>query len=82
MTGETLFQSRIKGSGEVFLEPSFGHYLVFNIENDGLIFDKSAFYCASTGIEIGAKLQSNISSALFGGEGFFKLMQLERGLWY
>lgn len=72
LTGETLFQSRIKGSGEVFLEPSFGHYLVFNIENDGLIFDKSAFYCASTGIEIGAKLQSNISSALFGGEGFFQ----------
>ncbi|MSR17347.1 MAG: AIM24 family protein [Methylococcaceae bacterium] len=72
LTGETLFQSRIKGSGEVFLEPSFGHYLLFNIENDGLIFDKSTFYCASTGIDISAKLQSNISSALFGGEGFFQ----------
>jgi uncharacterized protein (AIM24 family) len=72
LTGETLFQSRIKGSGEVFLEPSFGHYLLFNIENDGLIFDKKAFYCASHGIEVSAKLQSNISSALFGGEGFFQ----------
>lgn len=72
LTGETLFQSRIKGTGEVFLEPSFGHYLLFNIENDSLIFDKSAFYCASGNIEISAKLQSNISSALFGGEGFFQ----------
>lgn len=72
LSGETLFQSRIKGSGEIFLEPSFGHYLLFNIENDGLIFDKSSFYCASGGIEVSAKLQSNISSALFGGEGFFQ----------
>lgn len=72
LTGETLFQSRIKGSGEVFLEPSFGHFSLFNIENDSLIFDKSSFYCASSGIEISAKLQSNISSALFGGEGFFQ----------
>jgi uncharacterized protein (AIM24 family) len=80
LTGETLFQSRIKGSGEVFLEPSFGHYLLFNIENDGLIFDKSSFYCASHGIEVSAKLQSNISSALFGGEGFFQTQACGTGV--
>ena len=80
LTGETLFQSRIKGSGEVFLEPSFGHYLLFNIENDALIFDKSSFYCASGGIEVSAKLQSNISSALFGGEGFFQTQASGTGI--
>lgn len=80
LSGETLFQSRIKGSGEIFLEPSFGHYLLFNIENDGLIFDKSSFYCASGGIEVSAKLQSNISSALFGGEGFFQTQASGTGI--
>ncbi len=80
LTGETLFQSRIKGSGEVFLEPSFGHYLLFNIENDGLIFDKNSFYCASSGIDVSAKLQSNISSALFGGEGFFQTQAKGTGI--
>lgn len=80
LTGETLFQSRIKGSGEVFLEPSFGHFSLFNIENDALIFDKSSFYCASAGIEISAKLQSNISSALFGGEGFFQTQAAGTGV--
>ncbi len=80
LTGETLFQSRIKGSGEVFLEPSFGHYLLFNIENDALIFDNSAFCCASHGIEVSAKLQSNISSALFGGEGFFQTQAAGTGV--
>jgi uncharacterized protein (AIM24 family) len=72
ITGETLFQSQITGTGEVFLEPSFGHYLLFNINDDALIFDKGAFYCASFGMEVSAKMQKNISSALFGGEGLFQ----------
>jgi len=72
MTGETLFQSRIKGTGEIYLEPTFGHFLLFNIDNDALIFDKGAFYCASSQLEVSAKMQQNVSSALFGGEGFFQ----------
>jgi uncharacterized protein (AIM24 family) len=72
MTGETLFQSSIKGTGEVYLEPTFGHYLLFNIDNDALIFDKGAFYCASANLEVSAKIQQNVSSALFGGEGLFQ----------
>lgn len=72
MTGETLFQSRIKGTGEIYLEPTFGHYLLFNIDDDALIVDKGAFYCASANLDVSAKLQGNISSALFGGEGLFQ----------
>lgn len=71
-TGETLFQSRIKGTGEVYLEPTFGHYSLFNIEDDALVVDKGAFYCASAGLNVSAKLQGNVSSALFGGEGLFQ----------
>ncbi len=71
-TGETLFQSRIKGTGEIYLEPSFGYYSLFNIDDDALIVDKGAFYCASAGLEVSAKMQSNVSSALLGGEGLFQ----------
>ena len=72
MTGETLFQSRIKGSGEIYLEPGFGHYLLVNVDSDALIFDKGVFHCATAGLEVSAKMQQNVSSALFGGEGFFQ----------
>lgn len=72
MTGETLFQSRIKGTGEIYLEPGFGHYLLVNIDNDALIFDKGVFHCASASLEVSPKMQQNVSSALFGGEGFFQ----------
>lgn len=72
LSGETLFQSTIKGTGEVYLEPSFGNYLLFDLENDSLVFDKGTFCCGSSKIEIAAKLQKNISSAVFGGEGLFQ----------
>ena len=71
-SGETLFQSRIMGKGEVFLEPTFGHYLVFNLENDSVVVDKGAFFCCTGNMSVTAKLQSNVSSALFGGEGLFQ----------
>jgi uncharacterized protein (AIM24 family) len=80
IAGETLFQSRIEGSGEVFLEPSFGHFLLFNLSNDALIFDKTAFYCASATLEVSAKMQQNISSALFGGEGLFQTQAKGSGI--
>lgn len=72
VTGETLFQSKISGSGEVFLEPTFGHFMLVQIEDEALVVDKGAFYCASAGLAVTAVLQRNISSALFGGEGFFQ----------
>lgn len=80
ITGETLFQSKIVGTGEVFLEPTFGHYLLFNINDDALIFDKGAFYCASADMEVSAKMQKNISSAIFGGEGFFQTQAKGTGI--
>ena len=72
MSGETLFQTKISGTGDIYLEPTFGYYIIINIDDDALIFDKGSYWCSSTGIKVGAKAQKNISSALFGGEGFFQ----------
>lgn len=71
-TGETLFQSTISGTGEIHLEPTFGHFLILEIDNDSVIVDTGSFFAASEGIEVSAKIQRNISSALFGGEGLFQ----------
>ncbi|HRD91662.1 MAG TPA: AIM24 family protein [Accumulibacter sp.] len=71
-TGETLFQSTIGGTGEVYLEPSFGHRAPFDLERDAPVFDRGAFCCAGAGIAVSARLQKTLSGALFGGEGFFQ----------
>ena len=73
-SGESFFVNEIHGTGEIYLEPTFGHFLLHNIEegDDGIICDKKMFYAGTNNLDIGASLQKNVSSALFGGEGLWQ----------
>jgi len=74
VTGETFFVNEIHGSGEIYLEPTFGHFLLQTVapQDVALIVDKSLFYAGTSGLDISAVLQKQVSSALFGGEGLFQ----------
>jgi uncharacterized protein (AIM24 family) len=72
LSGESFFVNEIHGSGDVFLEPSFGHFLLVEIEDDEVIVDKSMFYAGSGSLDISAAAQRNLSSAALGGEGLFQ----------
>lgn len=73
LSGETFFVNEIHGTGEIWLEPTFGHFLLHPLtQGEGVIVDKSLFYAGTTGLDISAYTQRNVSSALFGGEGFFQ----------
>ncbi|AIY78851.1 AIM24 family protein [Clostridium botulinum] len=69
LTGETMFKPVYKGSGEIFLEPSFGHFALIELEDDEIIVDDGLFCACEDGIEVGASLQRNISSTFLGNEG-------------
>ena len=72
LTGEGAFNPTYSGTGEVYLEPSFGHFILVELNNETMICDKGMFYAADSGIEVSVAVQSNISSAVFGGEGLFQ----------
>ena len=72
LTGEKAFKPIYSGTGEIYLEPSFGHYAVLYMDNEEIVVDKGVFYCCEPSIETGIAVQKNISSAVFGGEGFFQ----------
>lgn len=74
LSGETFFVNEIHGSGEIYLEPTFGHFFLnrINPEDDAIIVDKGIFYGGTAGLDVGSHMQRNISSALFGGEGVFQ----------
>jgi len=74
VSGETFFVNEIVGSGEIYFEPTFGHFMLQKVDKNegGLIVDRSLFYAGTQGLDISAVIQKNISSALFGGEGFFQ----------
>ncbi len=74
LSGESMFVSEVHGTGEVYLEPSFGHFLLYRIQEQdrAIIIDKGLFYAGTAGLDIKASMQKNLSSALFGGEGLFQ----------
>lgn len=72
LTGETAYVTEISGSGEVYLEPGFGHYFMLQLTNEEYIADKGIFVASTNGVSSGMAMQKNVSSALFGGEGFFQ----------
>jgi uncharacterized protein (AIM24 family) len=74
VSGESFFVSQIHGTGEIYLEPTFGHFFLHRIDKNegGVIVDKSLFYAGTAGLDISSAAQKNVSSALFGGEGLFQ----------
>ncbi|AAM05996.1 AIM24 family protein [Methanosarcina acetivorans] len=72
LTNESTFKPVYKGTGEIFLEPSFSHYVLMHLENESIVVDKGIFYCCEEGMEIGVASQKNLSSGLLGGEGWFQ----------
>ena len=72
LTGETMFKPTYEGTGEVFLEPSFGHYALIELEDEEIIVDDGLFYACEEEIEVGATMQKSISSSIFGNEGLYQ----------
>ena len=73
-TGESLFMSyyTAQGPAEIAFTSSFPGRIVAKELRAGesVICQKSAFLCATAGVELSAHLQKRIGAGLLGGEGF------------
>lgn len=72
LTNESAFTPTYSGTGELFLEPSFSHFILMELDNDSITVDKGMFYCCENGVSVEVISQKNLSSGLFGGEGWFQ----------
>ena len=72
LTGETAFKPTYSGTGEIFLEPSFGHFALIELEDDEIIVSDNMFYACEEGIDVNAAMQKNVSSAFLGNEGLYQ----------
>jgi len=72
LTGETTFKPYYFGTGEIFLEPSFGHFALIELEDDEIVVDDGMFYASEEEVEVGVGSQKNVSSSLLGKEGLFQ----------
>jgi len=72
LTNESTFKPVYSGVGEVYLEPTFGHFLIYHLNNEEIIVDKGLFYCCESTVKVGVAAQTSISAAVKGGEGLFQ----------
>jgi uncharacterized protein (AIM24 family) len=72
LIGETAFKPIYSGTGEIFLEPSFGHFALIELEDDEIIVSNDMFYACEEGIDVNAAMQKNVSSAFLGNEGLYQ----------
>lgn len=71
VTKESVVKPVIRGSGTVFMEPTFGEFTILELNGEEWILDKGAYYASEMSIEIGS-FTNNAFSSLFSGEGFFQ----------
>lgn len=70
-TREKIVKPVISGTGEVYLEPSFGEFTILDLNNEEWIVDRGAYYASDLDIEIGMFTNSAISG-MFSGEKWFQ----------
>lgn len=69
-TGETIVKPLYTGTGEIYLEPSFAHFLLVTLDRQTpLICDDGTFFACDASLEVVAHV-NKVASGLFGGDGF------------
>jgi uncharacterized protein (AIM24 family) len=69
---ESTFKPSYTGTGEVYLEPSFDSFLLYQLNNEEIIVDKGMFVACESSVEVGVASQKTFSAAIKGGEGLFQ----------
>lgn len=72
LTNESTFKPIYKGQGEIYLEPSTKHFVIYQLQNEEIIVDKGMFHACETSVDVGVASVKNFSAAAKGGEGFFQ----------
>ena len=80
LTDEAAFKPTYKGSGEVYLEPSLGHYILLSLEDEEIVTDKGMFLACQSSVQVGAAKQQGLATGLLGGEGMFQTKLSGRGV--
>ena len=69
---ESMIKPVYTGSGSIYLEPSFGHYLLLELDDEEIIVDPGMFFCCESSVNISTSILNTASSALFSNERLFQ----------
>ncbi len=75
VTNESAIKPEYTGTGKLVLEPTYKHILLIDVDdwNGSMVIEDGLFLACDSELKHKAVMRSNLSSAAFGGEGFFNL---------
>ena len=79
-TGETLFKPLYRGTGELMLEPTFGHFWLHELAGETLYADQGLFFCCEDSVKVEAHKVESFSARMAGGEGRYQTKVSGSGL--
>jgi uncharacterized protein (AIM24 family) len=79
-TGETVFKPLYRGTGEIYLEPTFGHFWLMELENQTFYADQGLFFCCEDAVKVEAHKVESFSARMAGGEGRYQTKVSGTGL--
>lgn len=71
VTSEKVVRPICRGTGVLYLEPSYGEFTIFDMAGEEWILDKGAYYASEIGVEVTAEVNKALAG-FFSGEGFFQ----------
>ena len=77
-TGESIFRPTYTGSGELYLEPSFGNFHVLEVSGTEWILEDGAYWASESGIEVDIHREKALT-AFKSGEGFMNFQTKIKG---
>ena len=77
-TQESAVKPVYRGTGDLFLEPSYGEFTILELAGEEWVLDKGAYYASEMGVDVGA-FTNKAMSGLFSGEGFFQTRVVGKG---
>lgn len=80
LTDEATFKPIYRGSGEIYLEPGFGHYILLSLKDEEVVTDKGMFLSCQSSVNVGVATQKKLTTGLLGGEGFFQTKLSGKGI--
>jgi len=74
MTKETVVKPKYKGTGEIYLQPSYGYFALVYLNSEECAVENGMYYASEGTIDVSVVQQKTLATGLFGGDGFFQVL--------
>lgn len=71
VSGENIIRPTYKGTGTLYLEPSYGEFTILELNNESWILDKGAYYASEMSVSVDV-IKNKALTGIVSGEGMFQ----------